>query len=174
MANSIDINKRFWDRVNKTFGCWNWCGSLTKSGYGRIWYDGKTLRAHRLSWQLNCKEPIGNKLVLHKCDNPRCVNPKHLYLGTALENTTDCFSRGRANKCQGEQHGMHKLNGLQVRIIRKAYSFWGKDGLTCISLSQVFNVDKNTIHRIISSKGWNISSQQDFLQEEAAWKKMMR
>lgn len=77
-------------------GCWNWNGSRTPEGYGRAYFQGKTTRAHRLAAYLWLRHPINSPLfVLHKCDNPSCFNPKHLYIGTALENNRDAVKRKR-------------------------------------------------------------------------------
>lgn len=88
---------RFLDKIQKGSSgeCWTWIGALDGEGYGRIGYKRKVVRAHRLSVML-FKGPIPKgKLVMHACDNPKCVNPVHLSIGTDLENTRDCISKGR-------------------------------------------------------------------------------
>jgi hypothetical protein len=91
----MDIQTRFWSKVNKNSSnnCWEWIGSLTKSGYGQIAINGPKY-AHRLSaeWAgLNIK----NRFVCHSCDNPRCVNPDHLFVGKHTDNVADMVSKGR-------------------------------------------------------------------------------
>lgn len=83
-------------------GCWVWQKSLSKKGYGNLYFNRKTLKAHRESYRLFNGE-FDNKLhVLHKCDNPSCVNPEHLFLGTNLDNVEDRVKKGRsANKLNG-------------------------------------------------------------------------
>ena len=85
----------FWSHVDKTDGCWNWNGARHVRGYGKLRFLDQHVSAHRLSYELaNGPIAIGG-YVCHTCDNPRCVNPAHLYLGTALTNNRDTMSRGR-------------------------------------------------------------------------------
>lgn len=88
--------KRFFDKVDKTESCWNWTASKrSKFGYGAFKMNGKLHDAHRASWILkNGEIPIGI-YVCHKCDNPSCVNPDHLFLGSPKDNVLDCIEKGR-------------------------------------------------------------------------------
>lgn len=96
MGRARPIEERFWEKVIKGARCWEWHGGRDQWGYGLIWLNGKTERAHRLSFFWAGLELPPGKLVLHRCDNARCVNPKHLYAGSPKENMADMFSRGRA------------------------------------------------------------------------------
>ena len=93
------IAERFWCKVTRAIGCWTWAGSKTRQGYGCIGSGGKyapVVKAHRVSWELN-RGPIPQGLcVLHHCDNPSCVNPNHLFLGTVRDNWNDAITKGRA------------------------------------------------------------------------------
>lgn len=104
---------RFWEKVSKTGECWEWIGRKNKAGYGifTIGHLDKIL-AHRYSWTL--KNNVIPKLhVLHRCDNPCCVNPEHLFLGTQADNNADMRSKGRAVNI-----GRPKLTKIQVREIK--------------------------------------------------------
>ena len=89
--------KRFWDKVAIAGpdDCWEWQASFHTTGYGQIKYNRKKWKAHRISWILTNGEIPNTLCVLHKCDNPKCVNPNHLFLGTLKENTQDMLKKNR-------------------------------------------------------------------------------
>ena len=98
--------------------CWPWVGALTADGYGHTITDGKTELAHRKAWRRKYGQSAGELHVLHKCDNPKCVNPKHLFLGTNQDNVDDKMAKGRHVAFCGEANGSAKLTESAIRNIR--------------------------------------------------------
>lgn len=122
-ADVSDSAPRFWDRVEKTAGCWIWKGAKTSSGYGLLFAGRrKKIRAHRLSFLLHGGVIAEGQFVCHHCDNPLCVNPAHLYAGSHADNMRDVRTRGRANRAgtPGETNPGAKLTVEQVREILRS------------------------------------------------------
>lgn len=87
---------RFWKKVVKTPDCWFWVGTKNGRGYGMFYIQLHGYRAHRLSWMIANKKPLKERQqVCHSCDNPGCINPDHLWVGTARDNSHDCIAKGR-------------------------------------------------------------------------------
>lgn len=90
------LEDRFWNFVKKDSGCWAWSGTLDSYGYGVLSFKRKMLKAHRISYEIHNKVIDEELLVCHKCDNPSCVNPEHLFQGTSKDNTWDMIAKGRS------------------------------------------------------------------------------
>jgi hypothetical protein len=107
--------ERFRQKMDVLDKCWNWTGHLGRGGYGIFWLDGKNKRAHRVIWE-HINGPVPDNLqVCHTCDNAKCVNPNHLFLGTALDNQHDSISKGR--KAFGERCNRRVFTEEEVREI---------------------------------------------------------
>jgi hypothetical protein len=92
-----EVQTKFLDRIEKTeSGCWLWLGSKSCEGYGQVTIQGETIGTHRFSYLYFKGEDSGDLLICHECDNPPCVNPKHLWLGTNSDNMQDMLAKGRA------------------------------------------------------------------------------
>lgn len=88
--------EEFWSRVTKSEGCWTWNGAKQKFGYGWVWIDGEgSKNTHRVAYEIGVGPIPAGQCVLHRCDNPPCVNPAHLFLGTKGDNTRDMVSKNR-------------------------------------------------------------------------------
>ena len=117
------FEERFWPKVDKSGGpdaCWNWTGASNGVGYGKICNDpaGRLALAHRASWEMT-NGPIEGRLhCLHKCDNRRCCNPVHMFLGTNAENMADKVAKGRQARVRGSAQGRAKLTEADIPIIR--------------------------------------------------------
>ena len=143
--------ERFWARVQKSDGCWEWTGARTAAGgYGEIMVDGVPWRAHRLSWTLVNGPIADGARVLHRCDNPPCVRPEHLFLGSQAENVADMEAKGRARHPVGERHGNAKLTEEAVRSIRAAH----RSGVTRAYLARQHGVGWDAIGKIVSGEMW--------------------
>lgn len=147
--------ERFWEKVERRGAdeCWNWQGGKSSLGYGIFGAGGKNFIASRFSYQL-AHGPIPDDLcVLHKCDNPSCVNPAHLWLGSRADNTADMIAKGRRVEPSvrvGIAHHKAKFTEEQVRNIRVRHSA----GETFATISQDFGVNQSTISRIVYRKSW--------------------
>lgn len=138
----------FWSRVRKVGACWEWQGTFDPKGYGLASIlRRKHVFAHRLSFEMNVGDP-GRLCVLHRCDNPACVHPGHLFLGTRRENNEDRDRKGRA-AC-GEGHWYAKMTKSEVRRMRELAA----QGVAGDVLATMFNLARSATYAIIRGESW--------------------
>lgn len=134
------LPERFWSKVKKTVGCWTWTAATSEFGYGRIDTDDGLKSAHRVSWEMHVGPIPEGCSVLHSCDNPPCVRPDHLFLGTLKENTQDMLRKKRH---------LVKLSDEQQREICSLYA---TENATYAELGRRFGVCKATTWKILAGK----------------------
>lgn len=166
MEEQETVEDRFWTKVKKLPGkdaCWEWTASCYKKGYSRFTIQGRGVLGHRVAYILEYGKFSEDLLVCHVCDNPRCVRPDHLYIGTHKENTRDAAAKGRMSSGdrhwsrthperlrRGQEHGRAKLTTLQVREIRKK----ADEGVTQLVLARKYGVALYAIQSIIHRITW--------------------
>jgi hypothetical protein len=149
----------FWSLVDKTELCWNYTGHLNPQGYGVYHANRRQYRAHRWAWLSTVGEIPDGLVVMHTCDNPRCVRVSHLRLGTRTDNHRDMTTKQRI--AHGERHGAAKLTAGQVAEIRARCRPGRCGGNTRLpqpnsirALAAEFGVDGSTIKRAITGRTW--------------------
>lgn len=147
----IPVSDRFWKQVNRTGSCWLWLGPKNNHGYGRTRYSGKKWNAHRVAWVFSVGLIPDGMHVLHHCDNPACVNPKHLWLGTHQDNIDDRERKGRNRPPLGERQSRHALTNADVIAIRKLH----KDGRGLTLLANFYGVSRTTIWKVVTRRTWD-------------------
>ena len=147
---------RFWIKVEKLGpnDCWPYRGEINHSGYGIFnpWAEHRgRCMAHRMAWELTFGKVSHGKEVCHKCDNPPCCNPGHLFEGTHAENMADSKNKGRARGARGEKHRCAILNESQVIEIRRLAA---TGTISQRRIGILFGVSKPTINGIVSRRKW--------------------
>jgi len=163
-AKRVPLSERFWPRVDRSGGvdsCWLWTGGKDPSGYGQTSDGRRHLLTHRVAWELTNGAIPDGLWVLHDCpdgDNPSCVNPAHLWLGTAQQNTADMLAKGRNGaqrhpeaQPRGTSIGMSKLNDGAVREILRLSASEGWSG---VALGRRFGVAPQTVQAVLSGQAW--------------------
>lgn len=133
-------------------GCWLWTAACDTAGYATIRVDKKLRRASHVAFEMHNNVRVTEGMVImHSCDNPACVNPHHLSIGTKALNNLDKKDKGRCNPRRGDNHPMHKLTTKDIDEIR---SIFNQGNHTFTSIASIYNVNRSTIARIVYRKNW--------------------
>jgi len=141
----------FWDRVQRLGDseCWPWTASVLHDGYGHAWFERRGQPAHRVAWKL-LRGPIPDGLfVLHRCDNPPCCNPDHLFLGTKGDNNRDRAAKGRSRSRRGSQVANSKLTEADVLRIRDLLGRVPQD-----VIAARFGVSRGVVSHVATGRSW--------------------
>lgn len=146
MKHKSSITDRFWSNVTCDVGCWKWNGRSTIEGYGLLKHLGKAILAHRMSYSIHYGSIPDGMCVCHSCDNPSCVNPAHLFVGTIGDNNFDRKVKGRY---LGEWNGRAKLTPEQVIEIRSR-----PRSESIRSLAKCYGIHEKTLRQILRRETW--------------------
>lgn len=147
----MDSLDRFWRKVSRTDNdddCWLWTGSKDGGNYGVFFLQERNQKAHRASWLLHYGAIPDRTFVLHRCDNPSCVNPKHLFLGSHIDNMQDMARKGRSTK--GERSATAKLTETQIEQVFKLR----KHGWLIKDIAIHLGVGKTCIQSLLAGTSW--------------------
>lgn len=134
--------------VDPATGCWEWQGFIQPHGYGTFWWNGRSRAAHRASWEIYHGSIPEGMLVLHRCDNPPCVNPDHLFLGTNKDNSEDMVAKGRST--HGSKQWCSKLDEETVASLRSRFLA----GESAASLARELGLHRSTVARAVTARRW--------------------
>lgn len=153
LALNRPLSERFWEKVDikSENECWNWIAHLNACGYGCIGIDRKVCSSNRIAWELTYGRIPDGLCVCHRCDNPACCNPKHLFLGTVNDNAQDKIKKGRMSPLPGISNPSAKLNEKQVIEIRDLYL---AGNISHMRLSKLYGMSKTQIGDICRRKSW--------------------
>ena len=149
---------RFWPMVDKSgplildTPCWMWTGAAIRTGYGRVFHNGRVVYTHRVVLVLTgrlSELPPSTSLVCHRCDNPPCVNPDHLYIGTSKQNTRDCIKKNRFRPSGAPLN----ISQERARQILEEYDSVAGDVFK-IALARKYGVSRRMVAQIIKDRGW--------------------
>lgn len=146
------VNVRFWEKVyiGEDDECWNWNAGISSSGYGSFRYGKDKHTAHRVAWMLLHGDIPDKIYICHTCDNRKCINPAHLFMGTHADNARDMAVKGRAVSQKGEANHLSKLTDQKVRDIREMTAAGKSD--QCVA--RLFGVTAHNIWHIRTNRTW--------------------
>ena len=139
---------KFWGRIKNRGLCWEWQGARNDRGYGLVCLGDMTIRAHRISYVMAFGGIAPDKIICHTCDNPQCVNPLHLYEGTALDNARDCVLRDRHSSKHQKKRRTH-IPDADIEQIRIRYA---SGDASQKELAEEYEVGRSTVQRIVQGK----------------------
>ena len=146
--------QEFWSHVRKGENCWIWRHHMFPDGYGKVQFDSKSQRAHRIAYTLAIGSIPRGFYVLHHCDNPICCRPDHLWIGSQRDNMIDMARKGRSTKgratVKGEMHGRSKVTIEDVQQIRRRVEL----GEMQIDLAKEFGLSFSALNHIVRRKNW--------------------
>lgn len=138
------------EKKGKEF-CWNWAGSRDEKGYGMFRISPlKTFRAHRFSFLIFIGALNKEQIICHRCDNPACVNPSHLFQGTHQDNVTDCINKNRRANLSGPSHGNAKLDWPDIERIRRIHL----EGVPQRQIATEYGVSQSCVWNIVKEITW--------------------
>ena len=143
--------EKFLLKVDKTETCWLWTSYRNAKGYGCTSHKNKSMLAHRMSFKLFKENFDADLCVLHHCDNPSCVNPNHLFVGTQKENMEDCIRKNRLASTKGSHNGFSKITEGQVIIARDMYK---TERLNQGEIAQLMGISPITVNHIMTRRLW--------------------
>lgn len=144
------VRARFLSKIRRTRGCWEWTGHRDSYGYGRLNIERSSVLAHRIALYLSDPAWGAQDQALHRCDNPACVRPDHLFPGTQVDNVKDMVAKGRGGTARGESNALSKLTAEQVREIRRRKAA----GESLRAIAENFGVTPSAAGRAASGDTW--------------------
>ncbi len=165
--------RRFWEKVDRRGPdeCWPWLGSKLPKGYGKLLFSGKMQLAHRLSFLMHHGPVPCGLHVCHKCDNPPCVNPRHLWAGTMFDNMQDCSKKGRfptrREAIDGEKNQSAKLTEQQVAEIRASSGFQ-------YEIAKKYGISQCQVSRIKRGEIWQHLAESDPARQKTTFTRMTK
>ena len=147
--------ERFWRKVLRGDRCWEWQGAQARHGYGLVILSPARARvrrtfAHRVAWTAVHGEIEGGFHVCHRCDNPPCCNPDHLFIGTAKDNALDRQAKGRTHVGNGADNPRARLTEADVRTIRQM----GADGVASAAIARAFGISPSATRYVLKRQTW--------------------